>query len=268
MTRLLKRLTADELKRLTADELLDSAIVPVCLSCIAAVLIARILIARIYSRSRTSAVVYTQKREQRSNIASLDITPSLDEPGPIALLVTAVPCLSACLEPIVVAEKMASASTMEPEQHCDLDADTVIVASTASVKGRLWVEECEHVMVLHWPRATGGELLDDEQLRADYEVARHTLAKRGTPFGLIHDFREATSIATLAPIATKVLPDAIAIASGGLVKRVAVVHSFHSVLVRATLQSLLTLSPVRPCKMFRAADGRGKEWAGAWARDS
>ena len=263
MTTLLKRLTADELKRLTADELLDSAIVPVCLSCIAAVLIARILIARIYSRSRTSAVVYTQKR-------SLDITPnttpSLDEPGPIALLVTAVPCLSACLEPIVVAEKMASASTMEPKQHCDLDADTVIVAS-ASVKGRLWVEECEHVMVLHWP-LTGGELLDDEQLRADYEVARHTLAKRGTPFGLIHDFREATSIATLAPIATKVLPDAIAIASGGLVKRVAVVHSFHSVLVRATLQSLLTLSPVRPCKMFRAADGRGKEWAGAWARDS
>ena len=252
------------MKRLTADELLDSAIVPVCLSCIAAVLIARILIARIYSRSRTSAVVYTQKR-------SLDITPnatpSLDEPGPIALLVTAVPCLSACLEPIVVAEKMASASTMEPEQHCDLDADTVIVASTASAKGRLWVEECEHVMVLHWPR-TGGELLDDEQLRADYEVARHTLAKRGTPFGLIHDFREATSIATLAPIAIKVLPDAIAIASGGLVKRVAVVHSFHSVLVRATLQSLLTLSPVRPCKMFRAADGRGKEWAGAWARDS
>ena len=81
----------------------------------------------------------------------------------------------------------------------------------------------------------------------------------------LDELREAvTALEETAPIARRVLPDAIAIAQGGRVKRVAVVHGFGGLFVRKLLASLLALSPVKPARLFRDQYEEGVAWAAAW----
>ena len=99
----------------------------------------------------------------------------------------------------------------------------------------------------------------------EYEIARDLLAKRDAPFGLVHDFTRVTRVSALMPVAKRVLPDAIAIARGGHVRRVAIVHSFKDPLARGLVGSLAALSPVSPTRSCGASVSQGVQWAAAWS---
>ena len=156
-------------------------------------------------------------------------------------------------------------------------AATPTLSGTPSVyvpdANRLWCEEVrERVVVLHWPRIAAGTSGDakgedgpDAALMRDYEECVRALTRRTTPFGLVHDFRAVERLATLTPIVGRILPDAIAISKGGLVRRVCLLHSFKSYGVRFILDSLVHLSPVRPSRLFHADEfHKGIAWAAAW----
>lgn len=198
-------------------------------------------------------------------------TPTLGQPfvpdkQPEPLLGSwAAPCLSACLEPALA--NVATSSRLAAADDVVTALGLAAVDNVDACSDRLRCESVgEHVMALRWPatsRSEGNGL--SAALKADYEVARRILAARDTPFGLVHDFRHVKRLQTLMPIGGQVLPDAIAIAQGGLVRRVAVVHSFNGTFTRGMLESLVRLSPVRPSQLFRAPDAENAhEWAAAW----
>lgn len=194
------------------------------------------------------------------------LTPTQPSSGCGHLLSAAMPCLRACLGPLW---PPATARTMPPATEAIRVALSNPAADDAKPSPGLICEALgEHVMVLRWPRVSGVAGLDDARLIRDYEVARRVLAARRQPFGLVHDFRRVQSLTSLVPVARMVLPDAISIASSGLVRRVAVIHSFGGVLARSMMSSLASLSPVSPCRVFRGEANESVTaiaWIAAWA---
>jgi hypothetical protein len=191
-------------------------------------------------------------------------SPAADDAPQGLQLDKVVASLFACL-PVVVDEAERKRVEREQREQRELEEQLASRLADAHVDAPLmWCEAVgDHVIALRWPRMPEG--VSEAELMASYEEAAAVLATRRAPFGLVHDFRAVEHLGTLGPIACKILPDAISIASGGLVKRVAVLHSFRSGLF---FYSLASLSPVRPCKCFRQPEtSQCMEWAGAWAAD-